>query len=42
MRMSAVAGNPVSFMTTMPLEAFLFVTMPLAFFDKDESAGSIR
>jgi hypothetical protein len=30
--MSAMAGKAVGFMTMVPLEAFLTVTMPLAFF----------
>jgi hypothetical protein len=32
----------MGFMATVPLEAFLPVTMPLALSDKNESARSIR
>jgi hypothetical protein len=41
-RMSAIAGKPVGVIATVRLEAFLSVTMPLAFSDKNESARSIR
>ena len=42
MRMSAMAGKPMGFVpTTELLEAFLPVTMPLAFSDKNESARGI-
>jgi len=42
MRMSAMAGKAVGFMAMVPLEAFLTVTMPLAFSNKNEGARSIR
>jgi hypothetical protein len=41
MRMSAMAVNPVGCMATVPLETFIPVTMPLAFFNKDERARRI-
>jgi hypothetical protein len=41
-RMPAMAGKSVGFMAVVPLEAFLTVTMPLAFFKKNEGARSIR
>jgi hypothetical protein len=40
--MSAMAGKAVGFMAMVPLEAFLTVTMPLAFSDKNEGARSVR
>jgi hypothetical protein len=33
MQMSAMPGEPMDFMVTVPLKAFLPVTMPLAFSD---------
>ncbi len=41
-RMSAIAGKHVGFMAMVPLDAFLSVTMPLAFFDKNERAIRFR
>jgi hypothetical protein len=41
-RMPAMAGKAVGFMAMVPLEAFLTVTMPLAFFNNNEGARSIR
>jgi hypothetical protein len=41
MRMSAMAGKAGGFMAMVPLEAFLTVTMPLAFFNKSEGAKSV-
>jgi hypothetical protein len=40
MRMSAMAGKAVGFMAMVPFEAFLTVTMPLPFSNKNE--GAIR
>jgi hypothetical protein len=37
----AMAGEPVDAVATVPLEAFLPVTMTLAFLDKNKSTGSI-
>lgn len=38
MQMSAMAVKPVDFGTTVPLEATLPVTMPLAFPNKNDGA----
>ena len=42
MRMFMKTGEPVGAVATVPLEAFLPVTMPLAFSDKNECASSIH
>jgi hypothetical protein len=41
MRMPAMAGSPVGVMAVVLLEAFVPITMTLAFSDKNESARGI-
>jgi hypothetical protein len=42
MRMFTMTGEPVGAVATVPLEAFLPVTMPLAFSDKNECVSGIH